>query len=78
MWDSGIHRIRLTGLEMLPKLLDILLTGQAESSQIGLCQGVFLLDMGINLVVIVVGGANFRRRVSRISIYLLFFVDEKD
>jgi len=51
------------GLEMLPKLLDILLTGQEGSGQIGLCQDVFLLDRDINLVAIVVGGANFCRRM---------------
>jgi len=77
MWGPGIRRIRLTGLEMLPKLLGILLTGQEESSQIGLCPDVFLLDRGIDLVVIVVEGTNFRRRVQQISIYSLFFVDER-
>jgi len=58
MWGSGIRWIQLMGLKMLPKLLDILLTGQEESSQIGLCQDVFLLDRGINLVAIVVGDTN--------------------
>ena len=62
---------------MLPKLLGILLTDRGESNQIGLCQDVFLLDKGIDLVAIVVEGTNFRRRVQRISIYSLFFVDER-
>ena len=65
------------GLEMLPKLLGILLTDREESSQIGLCRDIFLLDKGIDLVAIVVEGTNFRRCVQRISIYSLFFVDER-
>jgi len=78
MWGLGIRRIRLMGLEMLPKLLGILLTGQEESNQIGLCRGVCLLDREIDLVAIVVEGTNFHRRAQRISICSLFFVDERD
>jgi len=63
MWGLDIRRIRLVGLEMLPKLLGILLTGREESNQIGLCQGVFLLDREIDLAVIVVGDTSFRRCV---------------
>ena len=48
---------------MLPKLLGTLLTGREESGQIGLYQGVCLLDREIGLVAIVVEGTNFRRRV---------------
>jgi len=48
---------------MLPKLLGILLTGQGGSSQIGLYQGVFLLDREIVLVAFVAGDANVRQRV---------------
>jgi len=62
---------------MLPKLLGILSTDQGGSSQIGLCQSVCLLDKGIGPVAIVVADANVRRRVQRISIYSLFFVDER-
>jgi len=65
------------GFEMLPKLLGILLTDRGELGQTGLCRGVFLLDKGIGLVAFVAKGANFRRCVQRISIYSLFFVDEK-
>ena len=65
------------GLEMLPKLLGILLMGQEGSSRIGLCQDVCLLDRGIGLVAIAVEGANVLRRVQRISIYSLSFVDER-
>ena len=63
MWGSDIRWIQLTEFEMLPKLLGILLTDQEGLGQTGLCRGVFLLDKGISLVVIVVEGTSLRRRM---------------